>query len=115
MALALTLHVSWELERVASSRWTANQAAAQLLTEVTQNLASSTTGSAGYLLNAPVNHARAQALAPKTIVGYELLAKQAKADFGTIELPKLTAARLDRYCRGLLQRDCRRSRRLFLG
>jgi hypothetical protein len=89
---------------VHGSRRTANQLAAELATEVAQNLAGSAKGSVGHLLDAFLDHASARGLAPKTILGYELLAKQAKADFGTIEIRKLTAARLDRYYRKLIER-----------
>jgi integrase len=56
------------------------------------------------LFDAFLDHAEARGLAPKSIAGYGLLAKQAKAEFGTIQLRKLTAARLDTYYRGLIQR-----------
>jgi len=89
---------------VRGSKRTANQAAAEMLTEVARNLGSSSQGSVGHLLDAFLDHARARGLAPKTIVGYGLLAKQAKAAFGDVELRKLTAARLDSYYRDLIQR-----------
>jgi len=88
---------------VRGSKRTANQAAAEMLTEVAKNLGSSSQGSVGHLLDAFLDHARARGLAPKTIVGYGLLAKQAKAAFGGVELRKLTAARLDSYYRDLIQ------------
>jgi integrase len=89
---------------VRGSRRVANQAAAELATEVAQQLGSSSKGSVGELLDAFLDHAGARGLAPNTIVGYGLLAKQAKADFGGVELRKLTAARLDSYYRGLIRR-----------
>jgi integrase len=100
----LTGHYGQISRHVHGSRRTANQLAAELATEVAQNLAGSTKGSVGHLLDAFMDHARARGLAPKTLLGYELLAKQAKADFGTIEIRKLTAARLDRYYRKLIER-----------
>ena len=53
--------------------------------------ANSRKGSVGHLLDAFLDHANTRGLAPKTIVGYELLAKQAKAEFGAVDLRKLTA------------------------
>lgn len=47
------------------------------------------------MLDAFLDYANTRSLAPKTIVGYELLAKQARAEFGPVDLRKLTAARLD--------------------
>ena len=89
---------------VRGSRRGANQAAAELATEAAQNLGSSAKGSVSELLDAFLDHAEARGLAPKSIAGYGLLAKQAKAEFGTIQVRKLTAARLDSYYRRLIQR-----------
>ena len=89
---------------VHGSKATADQAAAELLTEVTRSSGSTATGSVGHLLDAFLDQARARGLAPKTILGYGLLAKQAKADFGGIELRELTATRLDSYYRRLMLR-----------
>jgi len=99
-----TGHYGQVSKTVHGSKATANQAAAELLTEVTRNSGSAATGSVGHLLDAFLDHARARGLAPKTILGYGLLAKQAKADFGGIELRKLTAASLDSYYRRLMLR-----------
>ena len=89
---------------VHGSRRAANLVAAQLLAEAANSLASAATGSVGHLLDAFLDHARARGLAPKSILGYGLLAKQAKAEFGAVELRKLTAAKLDAYYRGLIER-----------
>lgn len=89
---------------VHGSKRTANQAAAEMLTELAQNMGKATKGSVGHLLDAFLDHASARGLAPKTLLGYGLLAKQAKADFGGVELRKLTSAKLDSYYRGLIRR-----------
>jgi integrase len=89
---------------VRGTKRAANQAAAELLTEVANRSAGSPEGSVGHLLDAFLDHANTRGLAPKTLLGYELLAKQAKADFGSVDLRKLTAARLDSYYRGLIRR-----------
>jgi integrase len=89
---------------VRASRRVANQAAAELATEVAQNLGSSAKGSVSELFHGFLDHAEARGLAPKSIAGYGLLAKQAKAEFGTIQVRKLTAGRLDSYYRKLIQR-----------
>ncbi len=89
---------------VRGTRRAASQAAAELLTEVANGSANSPKDSVGRLLDAFLDHANTRGLAPKTIVGYELLAKQAKAEFGAVDLRKLTTARLDSYYRGLVRR-----------
>ncbi len=66
--------------------------------------ASSPKSSVCHLLDAFLGHASTRGLAPKTIISYEQLAEQAKADFGAVDLRKLTAARLDSYYRGLFRR-----------
>jgi integrase len=89
---------------VRGSKRTAQEAAAALLTEVRQHGAVSTKGTVAHLLEAHLEHARARGLAPKTIVGYEGLAKQVCAELGGVQLRKLTAARLDQYYGALARR-----------
>ncbi len=81
---------------VRGSKRDATDAAAALLTEVRRG-STPTKGTFGDLLTAYIDHARARGLAPKTLHGYELLARQASTDLGRLSLRKLTAARLDRY------------------
>lgn len=89
---------------VRGTRRAANQPAAELRTEVANGTASSPKGSVGHLIDAFLDYARARGLAPKTILGYDQLAEQAKAEFGAVDFRKLTAARLDSYYRGLIGR-----------
>jgi integrase len=94
-----------QLSRVVrGSKRTAQEAAAALLTEVRQHGAVSTKGTVAHLLEAHLEHARARGLAPKTILGYEGLAKQVCAELGNVQLRKLTAARLDQYYGTLAKR-----------
>jgi hypothetical protein len=60
---------------VRGTKRAANQAAAELLTEVANRLAGSPKGSVGHLLDAFLEYANTRGLAPKTLLGYELLAK----------------------------------------
>jgi hypothetical protein len=89
---------------VRATKRAASQAAAELLIEVANRSAGASKGSVGHLLYAFLEHANTRGLAPKTLLGYELLAKQAKADFGSVDLRKLTASRLDSYYRELIRR-----------
>lgn len=89
---------------VHGTRRTANEAAAEILTELKRAGGVASKDSVGHLLDRYLEHAQTRGLAPKTLLGYELLARQAKAELGNIELRKLSAAKLDLYYAELIGR-----------